>query len=352
MKIADTQPENKRIALLTLVFGGIWVLIPLIHNEFDLDNIHFKRGLKNLFLIALVITINLKYLLKRFYFKRETAKYILAGTVLIIGLSIINEYLIDPFFDLSRMSSRRKGSREENMAMWQLGRTINRLMPIILAFIGSALFEVSRFVDQKVKETILLKSEKLEAEMKMLKSQINPHFLFNALNNVYSLSYLKPEKTPQNLLKLSEMLRYMLYECDVEKVPLQKEITYLENYIHMKLLKDSRGMNVKVNLTNTSGHLMIAPMLLIPFVENAFKHSKVEDLQNGWITINLSTHEQQIIFTVENSKTENNYTKDKVGGIGLANVKRQLALLYPDQHSLKIDATEEKYSIHLEIKLS
>ena len=148
------------------------------------------------------------------------------------------------------------------------------------------------------------------------------------------------------------MLRYMLYECDVEKVPLQKEIAYLENFIHMKLLKDSRGMNVKINLTKTGGHLMIAPMLLIPFVENAFKHSKVEDLQNGWITIDLTNEQQKIIFKVENSTLQNNYTKDQAGGIGLANVKRQLYLLYPQKHTLKIDSTEEKYSVHLEIELS
>lgn len=352
MNIETSNNELKRIALLTLLFGGIWLLIPLTYNEFTLDSIYFKRGMKTLVGVAIVIFINVKFLLPNFYIKGKIGKYIVFGILLLIALSLVNEYLIDPYFELIRKSSRRRNNPTEGISMWEIGRKINNLMPYLLALVGSALFEVSRFANQKMKETMLLKSEKLETEMKLLKSQINPHFLFNALNNVYSLSYLKPEKTPENLLKLSEMLRYMLYECDVEKVPLSKEITYLENYIHMKLLKDSRGMNVKVNLDKSGGHLMVAPLLLIPFVENAFKHSKVEDLQNGWITIDLKTEGKRIIFDVENSISKNNYTKDQVGGIGLTNVKRQLELLYPKHHQLKIETTAVKYSVHLEIELT
>ena len=225
------------------------------------------------------------------------------------------------------------------------------MMPYLLAFVGSSLFEISSYANRKTKEAMLFKSEKLETEMKLLKSQINPHFLFNALNNIYSLSYLKPEKTPENLLKLSEMLRYMLYECNDVKVPLSKEIAYLENYIALKLLKDSRGMKVSVNLEKDRGELMIAPMLLIPFVENAFKHSNIEDLEKGWIKIDLKTRDEKLFFKVENSFAPTPSTKDKVGGIGLTNVNRQLDLLYPDKHQLDIIAKNNVYKVHLEIGL-
>lgn len=352
MQIEKSDNELLRIALLTLLFGGIWLLIPLTYNEFKIDSIYFKRGIHTLIGVALVIFINVKFLLKGYYFKGKTTQYILFGIFILIVINLISEYLIEPYFELTRGGSRRRSNPSANNSAWLIGRKINHLMPYVLAFVGSALFEVSRFANQKIKETMLLRSEKLETEMKLLKSQINPHFLFNALNNVYSLSYLKPEKTPENLLKLSEMLRYMLYECDVDKVPLSKEIGYLENYIHMNLLKDSRGMNVKVNLDKNGGHLLVAPLLLIPFVENAFKHSKVEDLENGWITIDLKTAGQKILFEVENSVSNTTYTKDKVGGIGLTNVKRQLALLYPKKHQLTINHSEEKYSIHLEIELT
>ena len=347
-----SKREIIRISLLTLLFGGVWLLIPLTYNEFTLDSIYFKRGVKNLIGIAFLIFINVKFLLPNFYFKGKTAQYIIYGILLLIVLSLVSEYVIDPYFELKRGTPRHRPNSSNNSYSWQITRQINNLMPFLLAFVGSALFEVSRFANQKIKETMLLRSEKLETEMKLLKSQINPHFLFNALNNIYSLSYLKPEKTPENLLKLSEMLRYMLYECNVDKVPLSKEVTYLENYIHMKLLKDSRGMNVKVNLAKNAGHLMIAPLLLIPFVENAFKHSKVEDLEKGWITIDLTTEGHKIIFDVENSVSPTAFTKDEVGGIGLNNVKRQLELLYPKHHQLTIEALNEKYSVHLEIELT
>ena len=143
----------------------------------------------------------------------------------------------------------------------------------------------------------------------------------------------------------------MLYECNDEKVPLEKEITYLENYIDLKLLKDSRGMKVEVLIEKPATPLMIAPMLLIPFVENAFKHGNIEDLEKGWIRIHLKTIDKKLIYTVENSFAPVASTKDKVGGIGLTNVNRQLDLLYPNQHQLTIDSNNHIYKVHLEIDL-
>jgi len=147
----------------------------------------------------------------------------------------------------------------------------------------------------------------------------------NALNNIYSLSYLKPEKTPDNLLKLSEMLRYMLYECNEDKVPISKEIAYLENYIALKLLKDSRGMKVSVDLAPPTTNFLIAPM---------------------------KTVDQKLIFKVSNSFALSPSTKDKVGGIGLTNVKRQLALLYPNKHRLDIQSNNNEYHVYLEIDVT
>ena len=143
----------------------------------------------------------------------------------------------------------------------------------------------------------------------------------------------------------------MLYECNEDKVPLEKEITYLENYIALKLLKDSRGMKVSVNLEKNHGDQLIAPMLFIPFVENAFKHGNVEDLEKGWIEIDLKTRDRKILFDVKNTYAAAASTKDQVGGIGLVNVNRQLDLLYPNKHQLTITDKEGIYSAHLEIDL-
>jgi len=162
---------------------------------------------------------------------------------------------------------------------------------------------------------------------------------------------MKSDKAPGNLMRLSEMLRYMLYDSNDGKVPLQKEIDYLENYISLASLKDSRGLNINVDLDKSQVGLQVAPLLLIPFVENAFKHSKIEDIKNGFINISLKTSNQQIEFSIENSIPNTVFKKDKVGGIGLPNTKKRLELLYPNKHELKISENVNVYSVLLKLDL-
>jgi len=352
MQQSITNTTIGKIILKILLFGGVWLLIPLVFNNLDLDSYNFRRGSKILVGVTLIIIINMLWLLPNFYFKNKIGLYILLGVGLIGAIYYGIETFLDPLLETLREDRPRRPRREGGRNGFNFSRELNNMMPYLLAFVGSALFEISSYANQKTKEAMLFKSEKLETEMKLLKSQTNPHFLFNALNNIYALSYLKPEKTPENLLKLSEMLRYMLYECNDVKVPLSKEIAYLENYIALKLLKDSRGMKVTVALEQDRGEQIIAPMLLIPFVENAFKHSNIEDLEKGWIKIDLKTIDKKLIFKVENSFAATSSTKDEVGGIGLVNVNRQLDLLYPNKHQLDINSKDGVYSVHLEINLA
>jgi len=352
MSATKSNTTVNNILLQILLFGGVWLLIPFIFNDLDINSYNFRRGSKILVGVTLLIIVNTKWLFPKLYIQNQIGLYIVLGILLLMVVYLSLETFLDPYLETLRDKPPRRprrGSGHNNN--FNFARLFNSLMPYLLAFVGSTLFEISRFANQKTKEAMLLRSEKLETEMKFLKSQINPHFLFNSLNNIYSLSYLKPEKTPDNLLKLSEMLRYMLYECNEDKVPLSKEIDYLKNYIALKLLKDSRGMKVSVNLEPQSPNLMIAPMLLIPFVENAFKHGNIEDLEKGWISIDLKTVDQKLIFKVSNSFAPTPSTKDEVGGIGLPNVKRQLALLYPNNYQLDIDSKTNEYHVSLEIKL-
>lgn len=298
--------------------------------------------------ISLVIIVNVKYLMPRFYFRGQKGLYIFLGFLLVLGTTVFFETVIDPFFSIERGA---KHAKKNASGLIHKSNLFKGMIPFILALVGSSFSEISNFANEKIKEALTLKSEKTEAEMKLLKSQINPHFLFNALNNVYSLSYLKPEKTPENLLKLSQLLRYMLYECNDDRVPLVKEVISLENFIDLNLLKDSRGMKVTVNMEKPSEELMVAPLLLMPFVENAFKHSKVEDLKKGWINIDLQARDKKLIFKVENSIPAVEYTKDSVGGIGLANVKRRLDLIYPEKNKLEISTENNRYAVRLEIDL-
>ena len=147
-------------------------------------------------------------------------------------------------------------------------------------------------------------------------------------------------------------IRYMLYDSNEEKVPLQREVEYLESYIELAQLKDSRGMDIRFDLGEWNEDLKVSPLLFIPFVENAFKHSQIEDLKNGFIHIRLNSRENKLIFEVDNSKPKNAYEKDKVGGIGLRNIQQRLTLLYPEKHYLHIEETNTTFNVHLELNCS
>ena len=143
----------------------------------------------------------------------------------------------------------------------------------------------------------------------------------------------------------------MLYDCKADRVPLKKEIEYIDNFVDLNKLKDSEGLNIELDIDRSRPELKVAPLIFVPFIENAFKHSKIEDLENGWIKIALNTTDNQLQFRVQNSLPKSNFTKDKIGGIGLKNVRRQLELVYPDKHNLYINGDDNTFDVQLTIEL-
>lgn len=340
--------------LQILFWGGLWALVPVILlGNWEFSERLLGRSLVVLAGVTLVVWANMEFFLPRLYFNKKQGVYVLAGLALVVLVTLLVGWDDAPWAEYFNRpgGSGRSGSGGRGNPSFKGLKYLSLSMPYFTALIGSALFEVARFANRKEQEAAEFRSEKLEAELKFLKSQINPHFLFNALNNIYTLTLIKSDQAPDNLLKLSGMLRYMLYDCKADRVPLQKEIEYLRHFIDLHLLKDSRGLNVDVQLDESRPSLSIAPMLFIPFVENAFKHSKVEDREKGWIQIRLSTAEDHILFEVKNSQPEQQFTKDEAGGIGLINVRRQLELLYPDRHELSITPGPEFFLVRLKILL-
>jgi two-component system LytT family sensor kinase len=197
-------------------------------------------------------------------------------------------------------------------------------------------------------EKQILEKEQAKTELAFLKSQINPHFLFNTLNDIYALTYQKSDQAPGALLKLSELLRYMLRESDEQFVPLAKEISYLENVIELQ--KAGQKGLCYVNFTRDDNLLNknIAPLILINFLENAFKHGVFDQATNP---VTLSLHVEQNILHFHISNHLANRHKDKTGGIGLVNVKRRLSLIYPSQHNLKIEQKKDTFIVDLKINL-
>lgn len=201
--------------------------------------------------------------------------------------------------------------------------------------------------DEEIKEQ---ENERLKSELSFLRSQISPHFMFNVLNSVVSLSRRKPEMVETVVVKLSELMRYMIYETNDSIVPISKELVYLESYIDLQKIRF--GEDIKIDFRHELGPKSshIEPMLLIPFVENAFKHG-VGFIENPTIDIELKDSESELFFSVSNKKgTVINETKDESSGIGLANVKRRLELLYPENHSLIVVDSGSDFTITLTIQ--
>ncbi|MCH2193385.1 histidine kinase [Kordia sp.] len=200
---------------------------------------------------------------------------------------------------------------------------------------------------ERVEEQSLNK-EKTAIELKMLKAQLNPHFLFNTLNNIYSLSVINSPKTSESIGKLSEILDYVLYRCDQKYVPLSGEIMLLENYISLERLRYDERLEVTFT-NNVSSHTKIAPLILLSIVENAFKHGAGEDSGSPKITIDLQQKDSTLTFRVFNT-TANQPQKNANGAIGLDNIKKQLELLYPNTHTITIEQRENSFQVIITLK--
>ena len=190
--------------------------------------------------------------------------------------------------------------------------------------------------------------ENLKTELSFLRSQVSPHFLFNMLNNLVALARIKSEELEPTIIKLSSLMQYMLYETDDEKVLLKSEVDYLKNYIDLQKLRFGNRLTVNMDLKLEEDWHAIEPMLLIPFVENAFKHG-TGMVENPIINISLKALDNELSFVVKNQYIHEDKAKDKVSGIGLTNVKRRLELLYGKDQSLKIDKTDEWFTVTLKL---
>ena len=195
-------------------------------------------------------------------------------------------------------------------------------------------------------------NENLKTELSLLRSQVSPHFMFNVLNNMVALARKKSDLLEPSLIKLSSLMRYMLYETDEEKVSLEKEMDYLQSYIDLQQQRFSKKVIINANLNLPDKFYDIQPMLLIPFVENAFKHG-TGMIENAEININLKAEANILYFTVSNKFDSTSIEiKDKSSGIGLVNVQRRLNLLYPHYHNLLITKKEDIFLVYLQINLS
>lgn len=228
-----------------------------------------------------------------------------------------------------------------------LNSFINIFVWVVCLVAANIIIDKIRF--QKYIDTI--EKEKAKNELDFLKAQFNPHFLFNSINSIYGHIDKKNPVARKMLLTFSEMLRYQLYECNVEKISIEKEITYLKNYVALQQARKEESLIVKLDINENIKGITLAPLLYIAFVENAFKYVSNSDTRDNRVEILFTRYGNELHFRAFNTKEANIRTEIGQGGIGISNVKRRLELLYPAKHDLKINNTDDTYEVILNLQL-
>lgn len=279
------------------------------------------------------------YLLPRFLYQKEYLRFFIYGLITVAGVILIEEAILEQIYFPDTRGKSFPG----------ISLSLLDVLPTIVMLVG-AKFAWDALGKQR--EVDKLKEAVKESELQFLKTQINPHFLFNNLNNLYAYAIEQSPKTPDIILELAGVLRYMLYECKAEYVPLTKEIGQLKNFINLNEMQIEDRGQISFKSQNIQSSYQIAPLILIVFIENAFKHSTASQASGIFIDIKVQLSEEGILeFTCENSFQQQSNTSSLSKGIGLENVKKRLQLLYPNAHQLNIQKDENLYKVRLFIDL-
>lgn len=341
-----------RIYYHILFWVGYILFYTIFWGSYEGSN-YWDETLQLLFLLPwkLIPTyITLYYLMPKYLYPKRTSTYILLSLILAISMALIDRYMNWRFL------YHWFNPEDEHWKdpVWYLPKVINSLLSVYTPVFVAMAIKLQRFYYKKEQINKELEKEKIETELKFLKAQIHPHFLFNTLNSIYSLSLEKSEKTPDAVLGLSKFLDYMLYDCNDRLISVQKEWEELMNLVALEQLRYGDKLSISTRFEDDSSNSFIPPLLLLPFVENAFKHGADTLLDDSFIDIHLKLTGHQLQFTVENSKASSEESEELDGdkNIGLKNVKRRLALFFPDKHHLEIHQEPDQFSVKLEIDLS
>jgi len=339
---------NKKILGLAL----FWIVMliyfmsvswPYEKNKVFLFESVFLKLILQIILAYTIIKVFIPYLLntnRKFIFFVSCLVLIY---ILFISYSVYKSYILIPSYpdEFSYRPPFILGNRFTNFPAY-IGSIPGYLFPTIILVIFNYY--------KKQKETANLLEQKRTSELNALKNQLNPHFLFNTLNNLYALALKKSDKTPDVISKLSEILDYILYQCKSKYVLLKNEVALLHNYIDLEEIR--YGNRVKINFVeDITSDVKIAPLLLLTFLENSFKHGVSQELNTASIDIFIKADEHKIEFRLENTKPaisdkNNNVNRE---AIGLKNIKKQLDLLYSNNYKLDVKNERELYSVNLKI---
>lgn len=303
----------------------------------------FSNEIINVVFYGLIVYFNFHYLIPN-YLSRN--KFLTYAALLILAAVIITPIKAIIFYVKFAAHPLTRTELIQNLNWYFL----------IHFFVAGASTVVKIIADwaRQIRERQELENQTMQSELRFLKSQINPHFLFNTLNNLYALTLKKSDDAPEIVIKLSEMMRYMLYDCNEKQVPLKKEISYIQNYLDLEKLRQSKSADIRFDVSGEVADQQIAPLMFIPFLENSFKHGLTHTISKGFVYINLDVQGQHVTFSIENTKPDTKPLQDgkRSGGIGLVNVRRRLQLLYPGKYQLSIRDNPNTYAVMLEMELT
>jgi two-component system, LytTR family, sensor kinase len=367
--IQEEKPMKKKKAIRIILHIIAWLMLlglPLISS--------YRLQMGNDFLLiyyiftiisGLIFYTNYLILVPKFFFQRRKYKYYLSVLVLVICFFFISNLSGSYIFNsmAEKREERFERSRAEGILLppqsppGRFGRFVTEDFRII-GYVSSASFMVFLSLGLKVlerqseieKQQEEMEKEKLNAELAFLKNQVSPHFFFNTLNNIYALIGIHAEDSQNAVLKLSKLMRYMLYESEHGDTKLSNEIDFMNNYIDLMKLRMSEKVSLTVDFPDANDDISMPPLLFIPFIENAFKHG-ITMRGRSYINIGISHSPEVLIFHCSNS-IAGKRTEDSQPGIGLDNVKKRLALLYPGKHDLIIDRYDDEFRVFLNIKLT
>jgi len=323
----------------------LFVVLIFITRHFRLQAMDFQTAVNiiiTLMFLAVSVYINLLILLPLFFKKR---RYLLFSLLEMsnIALFICLNYFVSMAFE----------GKHPNI----LNEMVAEFLLVLVFLVITTLIKFTRDsialqdANLRIKE---IERENVESELRALKAQINPHFFFNTLNSIYSLSLDRSEKVPELILKLSELMRYILYETSDDYVSMERQLDFLQNYIYLEQLRTDEKIKIEMEIKGEHTELMVVPLLFVPFIENAFKHVVKEKDNPSFIRISFNlTDPVKLSFSVKNKKFNSpRPVNGNNEGIGLANVRKRLNLLYPLKHELTISDTGDVFEVKLTLELS
>ncbi len=330
-------------SLFWILFLALLIATDLLSSSSQSFGFSLSNQLINVVIYAGVVYFNLLYLIPNYLERKRFLTYF--GLFILVVLTVTPIKVVIFYFKFSGIPDAQALLVDEMNYYF---------LPTFLLAGSSTLFKIVIDWLRHLREMQELETQTMQSELRFLKSQINPHFLFNTLNNLYALTLKKSDLAPEIVLKLSEMMRYMLYECNEKQVLLSKEVNYLQNYLDLEALRQGKNVEINFKVNGDVGDKKIAPLMFIPFIENSFKHGLSHHINKGFVNISLDVDEDTVHLYIENSKPDSlphqNHSR-KSGGIGLVNVRRRLDLLYPGQYELRIQDAPKTYGVHLTISL-